>query len=139
MSTLALVGDVIGAHGFVVLAGGDDLSPTNAADANLNLTLWSSIAGVITPFLVALINQPRWSPLVRALTTVLVSIGLGAAAAAVEGRLTGVRWTTAALVIGASAVASYKLLWATPAKQLELASSSERGAAPEGLQPSGGQ
>lgn len=129
-TTLTLVGDVISAHGFTVLAATDDLAPTNAADPNLNLTLWSSIAGVITPFIVALINQPQWSALVRALMTVAASIGLGAATAAVEGQLTGVRWTTAALVIGGAAVASYKLLWQTPARQLELASSG-RHAAPD--------
>lgn len=123
-ATLALVGDVW-QHGHLVLAAGDDLAPTNAADPNLNLTLWSSILGVATPFLVAIINQPKWSPLIRALVTVLVSAGLGAATAAVEGKLTGARWTTAALVIGAAAVASYKLLWATPAAQLEAASSGQ--------------
>jgi hypothetical protein len=126
MQTLALVGDVINAHGFVVLAAGDDLSPTNAADPNLNLTLWASIAGVIAPFLVALVNQPHWAPLVRALMTVAVSVGLGAATAAVEGRLTGVRWTTAALIIGGAAVASYQMLWKRPALELESASSGGR-------------
>lgn len=122
-ATLALVGDVIGQHGFVVLAAGDDLTPSNAAAPNLNLALWSSIAGVVAPFLVALVNQPQWSSLVRALMTVLVSVGLGAATAAAEGKFTGARWTTAALIIGGAAVATYKTLWAKPAAALELASS----------------
>jgi hypothetical protein len=126
MSALALAGDVLSAHGLLLLAAEDTLAPTNAADANLNLTLWASIAGVITPFLVALINQPHWAPLIRALMTVAVSIGLGAATAAVEGHLTGVRWTTAALIIGADAVSSYKLLWQQPAHRLELATSGGR-------------
>jgi peptidoglycan/LPS O-acetylase OafA/YrhL len=123
--TLALVGDVIGSHGFVVLAAGDDLSPTNATDPNLNLTLWASIAGVIAPFLVALVNQPQWPPFARAIMTLLVSVGLGAATAAVEGRLTGTRWTTAALIVAAAAVASYKTLWRQPAAALEAATSGQ--------------
>lgn len=122
-ATLALVGTVLDVHGFTVLAGGDDLAPTNAVDPNLNLALWSSITGVVAPFLVAIVNQPRWAPLVRALVTVLISVGLGAATAAVEGKLTGARWTTAALIIGAAAVASYKTLWAKPAAALEQATS----------------
>lgn len=129
MQTLALVGDILTAHGHLVVAADTDLSPTNAAAPNLNLTLWSSIAGLVTPFLVALVNQPHWAPIVRALMTVLVSVGLGAATAAVEGQLTGVRWTTAALLIGGAAVASYKTLWSNPAHQLELASSGRHRAA----------
>lgn len=120
-STLALAGDVLTQWGTVALAADTDLSPTNAADPNLNLTLWASIAGVIAPFLVALVNQPQWPPLLRALMTVLVSVGLGAATAAAEGRLTGVRWTTAALIVGAAAVATYQMLWKRPALALENA------------------
>jgi hypothetical protein len=122
MSALALAGDVLNQWGVVVLAAGDTLAPSNAADPNLNLTLWSSITGVVAPFLVALVNQPHWAPLVRALMTVLVSTGLGGAAAAIEGQLTGVRWTTAALIVGAAAVSSYETLWRKPARALELAS-----------------
>jgi peptidoglycan/LPS O-acetylase OafA/YrhL len=116
---------VIGTHGFVVLAAGDDPAPTNAADPNLNLTLWASIAGVIAPFLVALVNQPQWPPFARAVMTLLVSVGLGAATAAVEGKLTGTRWTTAALIIAAAAVATYKTLWRQPAAALEAATSGQ--------------
>lgn len=118
-TTLAIAGDVLTQWGTVALAADTDLSPTNAADPNLNLALWSSIAGVIAPFLVAFVNQPTWPPLVRALMTVLVSVGLGAATAAAEGRLTGQRWTTAALIVGAAAVASYQHLWKRPALALE--------------------
>ena len=53
--------------------------------------------------------------------TVLVSVGLGAATAAAEGRLTGVRWTTAALIVGGAAVATYQLLWKKPAVAFEAA------------------
>ena len=122
MQTLALIGEVI--------AAGDTLAPTGTDDPNLNLTLWSSITGLAAPFLIALINQPHWAPVVRALMTVAVAVGLGAGTAAVEGQLTGVRWTTAALVIGGAAVASYKLLWHQPAAALEGASSGRHRAEP---------
>lgn len=121
-TTLALIGDVM-QHGRVILAAGDDLSPSNAADANLNLALWSTIAGTLTPFLVAFINQPKWSSYVRALMTVLVSVGIGAVTAAWEGRLDGTRWTTATLVVLAAAVGTYHTLWRSAAPAFEQATS----------------
>lgn len=121
-TTLALVGDVM-QHGRVILAAGDDLSPSNAADVNLNLALWSTIAGTLTPFVVAIINQPKWSPFVRALLTVLVSLGVGAATTALEGKLDGARLVTSVLVVLAAAVGTYHTLWRNVAPQLESATS----------------
>lgn len=106
-----------------VLAAGDDLSPSNAGAVNLNLTLWSAIAGTVTPFLVAVVNQPRWSPLIRALLTVAVSLGIGAATAALEGRLDGTRWVTSALVVLTAAVGTYHTLWRNVAPKLEIETS----------------
>jgi hypothetical protein len=123
MSTLALVGDVIGQHGLVLLAAGDDLSPSESSGVNLNLTLWSGIASFATPFLVALVNQPTWKPVVRVIITVLVSLGMAAATVAIEGKLTGVRWTTAVLVILAGAVFWYQTALKNVAPALEAASS----------------
>lgn len=122
MSALVLVGDVL-QHGYVVLAEGADLSPSNSAEPNLNLALWSGIAGFAAPLLVAVINQPRWSPFVRALLTVAFCVGVAALTAAIEGRLTGARWTTATLTVLAAAVASYQTLWKNVAPQIEAATS----------------
>lgn len=127
MSALVLVGDVL-QHGYVVLAEGADLSPSNATDPTLNLALWSTIAGTLTPFAVAFINQPKWSPLVRALMTVLVSVGIGCASAALEGRLDGARWTTSTLIVLAAAVGTYHTLWRSVAPAFEEATRLDRSA-----------
>lgn len=123
-TTLALVGDVLSQHGQAVLAAArDDLTPTESASVNLNLTLWSGIASFITPLIVALVNQPRWSPIVRAIATVVVCLGMAAATAAVEGQFNGTRWTTAALLVLSGAVFWYQTIWKNVAPKLEAASS----------------
>lgn len=119
MSTLALLGDVLTQHGQVVLAVDGD--QTAGDGVSLNLALWSSIAGTITPFLVALVNQPRWSATVKALLTVLVSLGVGAVTSALEGNLDGARLVTSTLVVLAAAVSTYHTLWKTTATQIEAA------------------
>lgn len=123
MFTLALAGDVLNQLGTVVLSA-DGLAPTNDADPNLNLTLWSSIAGVITPLIVALINQPQWPSFVRAVMTLAFSVLIGAATTALEGRLTTERWVTSALLVGAAAVGTYQTLWKNTAPAIEAATSS---------------
>lgn len=130
MSTLALAGDVLTQWGTVVLAADTDLSPTNAADPNLNLTLWSGIAGFLTPLLVALVQQPTWPPFVRAIITLVASVLIGAATTSLEGRLTGERWVTSALLIATAAIGTYQTLWKNVAPQLEAATSARHRAEP---------
>ena len=121
-ATIALVGDVL-QHGRVVLAAGDDLAPSQSSAVNLNLTLWSTIAGFVTPLAVAVINQPRWSPFVRAMLTLVFCVGVAAATAALEGKLNGTRWTTAALLVIASAIVTYQTVWKNVAPSIERATS----------------
>lgn len=125
MSALALAGDALTQWGSVTLAT-DTLAPTNAADPNLNLTLWSGIAGFLAPLLVALIQQPTWPPFVRALVALAASGGLAAVTTALEGRLTGERWVTSALLVAAAAIGTYQTLWKNVAPQLEAATSTGR-------------
>lgn len=122
-ATLALIGDVFTAHGHPVLAAGGDLGPSESAAVNLNLGLWSTIAGFLTPLAVAVINQPRWTPFVRALLTVVFCLGVAAATTAVEGRLNEVRWTTATLIVLAAAIGTYETLWKNVAPRIEAATS----------------
>lgn len=122
-TTLALVGSVLDARGHLVLAAPDDLAPTNSADPNLNLTLWSGIAGFFTPLIVAMINQPRWSSTVRALLTVLVCLGVAAATTALEGQIDSKRLVTSVLLVLTAAIGTYHTLWRNVAPALEQATS----------------
>ncbi len=117
MSALVLLGDAF------LAAADTDLSPTGAVDPNLNLTLWSTITGFAAPLLVAVVNQPRWSPFVRALITVAVSIGLAAITTSLEGQITGTRWVTSTLLVLAAAVGTYQTLWKNVAPSIEAATS----------------
>lgn len=118
--TLALA-----AHGPLVLAvdPGGYLGPTNSPSLTPQLAVFSTIAGILTPFLVAIINQPRWSSFVRALIVIGSSVGIGALAAAGEGQLNGLRWSVAALNVLAAAVAAYGTLWRNAAPAVEAATS----------------
>lgn len=122
-TTFALVGAVLDARGHLVLAAPGDLEATDSSALTAQLEVFSSLAGLITPFIVALINRPSFSPFVRALVTIAASVGIGALTAAGEGQLNGVRWATAALTVLAAAVATYKFLFSQPATALELATS----------------
>lgn len=125
MSALILAGDVLTQWGTVALAAGDtDLSATNAAQPNLNLAMWSGIAGFLAPLLVALVQQPTWPSFVRALVLLAGSIGLASVTAALEGKLTGERWVAASLLIASTAIVTYQSLWKNVAPQLEAATSS---------------
>jgi hypothetical protein len=117
--SLVLAGDVL--NQYVVLAA--DLGPTNAADPNLNLGLWSTVAGFLTPLAVAVINQPRWSPFVRALLTVVFCVAVAAATTALEGKLDGDRWLTSSLLVLVAAITSYQTLWKNVAPAVESATS----------------
>lgn len=119
-----LTGDVLTAHGHLVLAAGDDLAPSESAGVNLNLSLWSGIASFVAPLLVAVVQQPRWAPAVRAIVTALICLGMAWATVVLEGKLTGARWTTATLLVLSGAVFWYQTIWKTVAPRLEVATSS---------------
>lgn len=115
MSTLAQLG---------ALALADtDLSPTGAAGVNQNLVLWSGITAFITPLLIALVQQPRWSSTVRALIAIGGSTALALITTALEGKLTGERAVSSALLVITGAIFSYQTIWKNVAPALEVATS----------------
>lgn len=80
------------------------------------LQAWGLILGFLTPLLVALVNQPRFTPTQKRLISVFISILVGVINLLVQGALS--RWSldltdllaNFALVLGA-AQAAYALLW----------------------------
>jgi hypothetical protein len=125
-TTLALVGSVLDARGHLVLAAPGDLEATDSGALTAQLEVFSTIAGMITPFLVAFANRPTFSPFVRALIAIGASVVVGALTAAGEGQLNGVRWAVAALTVLTAATGSYKFLFPQPVARLELATSPKK-------------
>ncbi len=126
MSATVLVGEVLNQWGVVVADGpGDNVNGIGAPAGVPDLVMFSALVGTFMPPLVAIVQQPRWSPIVRALVVVASCVGIGAVTASLEGQLTGQRWTTAALIVGTAAVAAYRLFWHRAAAQIEAKTSGE--------------
>lgn len=112
-----IVGDAINQAGRVAAGGAGE--PTDVPD----LLTFSAAVGALMPPLVAIVNQPRWGAVTRCLIVLASCVGLGAATAALEGRLTGDRWVTSVLIVGGAAVAAYRTFWRRAATVIEYRSS----------------
>lgn len=76
-----------------------------------NLALWSLLVGALTPLVVAVVQQPKWTSRARAIVAVISSIVLGTGTAFFNGTLTG---TTIAASVGTvlvTALTTYRNLW----------------------------
>jgi hypothetical protein len=122
-SSMVLVGEILDRAGDIVLAApGDGLgAPAGIPD----LVMFAALVGTFMPPLVAVIQQPRWSPITRAIVVIVSCVLVGAGTAALEGQLTGQRWTTAALIVGTAAVTAYRMFWKPAATRIEYATSGE--------------
>jgi len=124
MSTATvLVGEVINRAGDIILA--DPVDGLGAPAGIPDLVMFAALVGTFMPPLVAIIQQPRWSPITRAIVVIVSCVLVGAGTAALEGQLTGQRWTTAALIVGTAAVTAYRMFWQRAATRIEYATSSE--------------
>ena len=78
-----------------------------------NATAWALIIGAVLPFLIAVVNRPKWSGTVRQIVAVAISLAVGLVTVVVQGAadftLQGALVTLAA-VVGA-AQATYALVW----------------------------
>jgi len=77
----------------------------------MSLELISILIGAGMPTVIAVINQPSWPAWARAVATLLVCAVVGGITAAVQGDLTGKRWTEAAALIFAAALGTYHAWW----------------------------
>ena len=97
---------------------------------------WALLAGVLTPLLTSLIQQPRWSPRARTVVAVVVSIAVGVMTLLASGAFKDGAQTilsTIALVVVASA-AAHKNIWqpagVTPAIEKATSPSEPKHASP---------
>lgn len=76
-----------------------------------NLTQWSAIVAFFVPLVVALLNQEKWSPQIKAAVFFVVSIVAAGGTAYFQGDLTGKRWLDSALIVVAAGAAYYHGFW----------------------------
>lgn len=80
------------------------------------ISLWAMVLGVITPFIVAFVSRPTWTPSQKRYLSVAVAAIVGAINLLVQGLLGDFSWdfnsvvSNIVLVLGASQ-AAYSLLW----------------------------
>lgn len=115
--TLALAGDVL-QHGQVVLAADGSGGDTNV---NRDLLMYSSLVGVLLPPVIAVFNQPRFSPLARRIVILVLCVLASAGTVALEGQITTDRLVTSVLVVLVGAVAMFEKFWNTAARNIEVA------------------
>lgn len=78
---------------------------------------WSILLGLITPFLVSVVNQPKWTSQQKRVLSIIVAVIVGIVNLLVQGAFTNLNQVTWAgvisvvvLVVGSSQ-AAYALLW----------------------------
>lgn len=76
-----------------------------------DLFMWTLIVGFFTPPVVAVIQQPKFSDAAKAVVTFLFCMLTAGVTVWLEGRLTGQRFVTAALIILVTAITAFKGLW----------------------------
>lgn len=73
--------------------------------------MWALIVGFLSPLLIAVVQQPRWSNRFRVLVTVVWSAVAGAGTAYFAGEFSGRGVVSAGLVVCVTAIATYSNLW----------------------------
>lgn len=96
------------------------------------------VVGFLAPYIIAVVNQPRWSPTVRRAMTVVVSAVLGAGIAYAAGTFHN-GWTVlgAGATVLATSQAVYGRLFAGSVRRLELATSRRRPPGQDDVDPPG--
>lgn len=73
--------------------------------------MWALIVGFLSPLLIAVVQQPKWSNRLRVLVTVAWSVVAGGGTAYFAGEFSGRGVVSAALVVCVTAIATYSNLW----------------------------
>jgi hypothetical protein len=93
---------------------------------------WGTIVGAVLPYLIALVQQPRWSGTVKRVVALVAAVVFGIGTAVVNGQLDNVAPTRESLLTAVAAVfvasqAVYaRFAWPTTAR-LEAATSPDHG------------
>lgn len=95
-----------------------------------NLAMWSLIVGFLSPIVISLIQQPRWSDGVRAFVAFIFCAVAGIPTAYFAGDLEGKDYVTSGLLILVTAITSYRNFWKPTAIAPSIEASTSPGAGP---------
>lgn len=93
-----------------------------------NLAMWSLIVGFLSPLVISVLQQPRWTEGLRALVAFVFSLVVAVPTAYFAGDLEGKDYITAALLILVTAISTYRNFW----KNTGVAPSIEAATSPKG-------
>jgi len=96
-----------------------------------DLTMWSLLVGFLSPLLISVVQQPKWTQQTRAFVTFVSSLILGAGTAYFQGDLDDAQSTVSAiLIVLVSGMTTYRNLWKTTgiAPKIEAKTSRAQGA-----------
>lgn len=91
-----------------------------------NLVMWAAVVGFFMPLLLAVVQQPGWSPAIRSIVMFIASVIAGAGTVYFMGKWDTTNLVTTILFVMVTAIATYKGLWQTTtiAPRIESATSS---------------
>jgi hypothetical protein len=96
-------------------------------DLSNDLLMWNMLVGFLLPNAVAVVNQPRWSPVAKGVMTLIAVVLAGGGTAWFNGAFTGRGILSSVLVVGVLALVTYQTLW----KPSNIAPAIERGTSPD--------
>lgn len=76
-----------------------------------HLAQLSALVGFALPFLVAIVQQSKWSRTVRTIVGVAASVATATILAILHGDVTAHSWGTAVIGVVGAAMVSYKTIW----------------------------
>lgn len=102
-------------------------------DLSNDMLMWNLVVGFLLPNGVAVVNQPRWSPIAKGIVTLIIVTLVGAGTAYFHGELTGRGIVSSILVVAVLTIVTYQTLW----KPSGIAPAIERGTSPNSSSSSG--
>jgi hypothetical protein len=72
---------------------------------------WGALIGALLPFLIAIVQQPRWSSGFRQIIAVVVSVIAGVGTVLVSGNFDVQNWLVTLVAVIGAAQAAYALVW----------------------------
>ena len=98
-----------------------------------NAEMWALVVGFVIPPLLAVIQQPKWTSLVRSLVMFAAALVAGAGTAYFAGSFEGKDAVSAVLIVLVTAISTYEGFW----KKTGAAPAIEKATSPKSASPPG--
>lgn len=89
----------------------------------------AALIGGFLPLLIAVVNNPDWTPLRRQVTATIISFAVGVVFVLISGNFDPQNWLVTLVAVVGAAQATYALIWkpSSIGPKLELVTSRQRG------------